>query len=91
MIYFGYTYCPDICPTDLMAISQAIVALGPAGEMVQPLFITIDPERDTKARLAEYVPVFHRRLIGLTGNPEEIRQVAGTIQGLLCQNSGWPR
>ena len=87
VIYFGYTYCPDICPTDLMAISQAIVALGTAGDMVQPLFITIDPERDTKARLAEYVPVFHRRLIGLTvasgGNPPG-RPI---IQGLLRQES----
>ena len=86
VIYFGYTYCPDICPTDLMAISQAIVALGAAGEMIQPLFITIDPERDTKARLAEYVPVFHRRLIGLTGSPEEIRLVARSFKAYYAKN-----
>jgi cytochrome oxidase Cu insertion factor (SCO1/SenC/PrrC family) len=76
VIYFGYTYCPDVCPTDLMAISQAIDALGSAGEMVQPIFITVDPERDTIPHLAEYVSAFHPRLIGLTGSPEQIRRVA---------------
>jgi len=76
LVYFGYTYCPDVCPTDLMAISQAIDALGTVGEMVQPIFITIDPERDTIAHLAEYVSAFHQRLIGLTGSPEQIRSVA---------------
>jgi cytochrome oxidase Cu insertion factor (SCO1/SenC/PrrC family) len=74
-VYFGYTYCPDVCPADLMAITQALDALGPAAEDVQPLFITIDPERDT-ALLAEYVSAFHHSLIGLTGSPEEIRKVA---------------
>jgi cytochrome oxidase Cu insertion factor (SCO1/SenC/PrrC family) len=76
VVYFGYTYCPDVCPTDLLAISQAIEALGPAGDAVQPLFISVDPERDTVAHLAEYVSAFHPRLIGLTGAPEEIRKVA---------------
>jgi cytochrome oxidase Cu insertion factor (SCO1/SenC/PrrC family) len=75
IVYFGYTYCPDVCPADLMAITQALDALGPAAEDVQPLFITIDPERDT-ALLAEYVSAFHHSLIGLTGSPEEIRKVA---------------
>jgi protein SCO1/2 len=76
VVYFGYTYCPDVCPTDLLAISQAIEALGPAGDAVQPLFITVDPERDTVAHLAEYVSAFHPRLIGLTGPSEDIRKVA---------------
>jgi cytochrome oxidase Cu insertion factor (SCO1/SenC/PrrC family) len=76
VVYFGYTYCPDVCPTDLLAISQAIDALGPAGDAVQPVFISVDPERDTVAHLAEYVPAFHPRLIGLTGAPEAIRKVA---------------
>ena len=53
VIYFGYTYCPDVCPTDLMAIAQAVDSLGPAGEMIQPIFISVDPERDTPDRLAE--------------------------------------
>jgi protein SCO1/2 len=76
LIYFGYTNCPDICPADLMQIGLAVTGLGRAGEAVQPLFITLDPERDTAARLADYVPLFHPRLIGLTGSAEEIRSVA---------------
>jgi cytochrome oxidase Cu insertion factor (SCO1/SenC/PrrC family) len=76
LVYFGYTTCPDICPTDLMTIAQAIDALGALGEAVQPIFITVDPERDTVPRLADYVSSFHPRLIGLTGTPTEIRNVA---------------
>jgi cytochrome oxidase Cu insertion factor (SCO1/SenC/PrrC family) len=76
LIYFGYSNCPDVCPADLMQIGLAMNGLGPAGEAVQPLFITLDPDRDTAARLADYVPLFHPRLIGLTGSVEEIRRVA---------------
>jgi cytochrome oxidase Cu insertion factor (SCO1/SenC/PrrC family) len=59
-----------------MSISSAIDLLGPAGEAVQPIFITVDPERDTAEHLADYVAAFHPRLIGLTGAPDEIRKVA---------------
>jgi cytochrome oxidase Cu insertion factor (SCO1/SenC/PrrC family) len=76
LIYFGYTYCPDVCPTDLQQIGLAVDRLGTAGEAVQPLFITLDPERDTAAHLADYLPLFHPRLIGLTGSAEQIRHVA---------------
>ena len=76
VIYFGYTHCPDICPTDLQAIAQAVDQFGSAGEAVQPLFITVDPERDTAGHLAEYVPLFHPRMIGMTGAPEAIRRAA---------------
>jgi protein SCO1/2 len=76
LIYFGYISCPDICPTDLMTIAQAVDSIGPAGDAVQPIFITLDPERDSVARLAGYVSSFHPRLIGLTGMPEDIRNVA---------------
>lgn len=76
LIYFGYTYCPDVCPTELGAMAAAIDMLGEAGEQVVPVLITIDPERDTPAVLAEYVPLFHERLVGLTGTPEQIRDVA---------------
>jgi cytochrome oxidase Cu insertion factor (SCO1/SenC/PrrC family) len=76
LIYFGYTYCPNLCPTDLVAISQAIDSLGAAGETIQPIFITVDPERDTPAHLADYVSAFHPRLIGLTGSPAQVREVA---------------
>jgi protein SCO1/2 len=76
LVYFGFSFCPDICPTDLMAIGQAIDDLGPAGQGVQSLFVTVDPERDTAAHLAEYVPFFHPRLLGLTGDAAHIRDAA---------------
>jgi protein SCO1/2 len=76
LVYFGFTWCPDICPTDLQAIGLTLDKLGADGDSVQPLFITVDPERDTAAHLAEYVPMFHPRLIGLTGSAEAIRKAA---------------
>ena len=84
IVYFGYTYCPDVCPTDLMAITQALNALGPAADGVQPIFITIDPERDTKL-LADYISAFHRSFIGLTGSPEEIRRVANAYKAFYVK------
>ena len=84
VMYFGYTYCPDVCPADLMAISQALDALGPAAEGIQPVFITVDPERDTKA-LADYVAAFHPSLVGLTGSPEEIRKVANSYKAFYVK------
>jgi len=76
LVYFGFTYCPDICPTDLQQIGLAIDKLGMDGDSVQPLFITVDPERDTAQHLAEYVAMFHPRLIGLTGSSDAIRKAA---------------
>jgi cytochrome oxidase Cu insertion factor (SCO1/SenC/PrrC family) len=84
VVYFGYTYCPDVCPTDLMAITQALDALGPAAEGVQPVFITIDPERDSKV-LKDYVAAFHRSFVGLTGSPEEIRTVANSYKAFFAK------
>jgi protein SCO1 len=65
-----------VCPTDLQAIGLAVDQLGKAGEQVQPLFITVDPERDTPQLLSDYVPLFHPRLVGLSGNATSIRQAA---------------
>jgi protein SCO1/2 len=76
VVYFGFMSCPDICPTELLSIAQAIDKLGAQSNAVQPLFITLDPERDTPERLADYVSAFHPRLIGLTGGAEDIRKVA---------------
>ena len=75
-VYFGYSYCPDVCPTELANMAATIDTLGPQADKVQPLFITIDPERDTTKFLAEYVAQFHPRFIGLTGSLEEIAAVA---------------
>ena len=77
LVYFGFTYCPDICPTDLQAMGLALDQLGEAAEAVQPLFITLDPERDTREHLADYVKLFHPRLIGLTGEAAAITAAAG--------------
>ena len=76
LVYFGFTFCPDVCPTDLQAIGLALDRLCPDGDQVQPIFITVDPERDTASHLADYVPMFHPRLIGLTGSADAIRKVA---------------
>ena len=76
VIYFGYTHCPDVCPTELQTISLALDALGTAADPVQPLFITVDPERDTPSVLADYISSFHARLVALTGPAPQIRRVA---------------
>jgi len=76
VLYFGYTYCPDVCPTELQAISLALDQLGTAAEAVQPLFITVDPERDTPARLSDFVSSFHPQVVGLTGPLPAIRKTA---------------
>jgi protein SCO1/2 len=76
LIYFGYTFCPDVCPTELATIAAATDALGAAGENVIPIFISIDPDRDKPAQLADYVPRFHPRLQGLTGSAEQLAEVA---------------
>lgn len=72
MVYFGYRYCPDICPTALATITETLNALGPKAAHIQPIFITIDPERDSVADLAEFIPNFHSSFIALTGNAEQI-------------------
>ena len=76
LVYFGFTYCPDVCPTELGTMAAAIDAMGAQGASVTPVLITVDPERDTPAHLADYVSRFHPRMIGLTGTTQQIAQVA---------------
>ena len=76
IVYFGYTFCPDVCPSGLTVISEALDQLGPVADKVKPLFITIDPERDTVAVMADYHAHFHPRFSNLTGTPEQIAAVA---------------
>jgi protein SCO1/2 len=80
IIYFGYSYCPDVCPVDLanimLGLKQAEKKSPALVEKIQPIFISVDPERDTPAVLKQYVSAFHPRLIGLTGTAEEIAAVA---------------
>jgi protein SCO1/2 len=76
LIYFGYTHCPDACPTALNDMSIALDELGPRRSAVRPVFITVDPERDTPEVLKSYVTAFDAPIMALTGSPEEIAQAA---------------
>lgn len=76
LIYFGYTHCPDACPTALNDISIALSELGPKRDEVRPVFITVDPERDTPDALKSYVTAFDAPILALTGTPEQIAKAA---------------
>jgi protein SCO1/2 len=76
LVYFGYTFCPDVCPTTLGAVADAMDKLGPAASRIQPLFITVDPKRDTPSVVKQYAAAFGSGIEGLTGTPEQIAVVA---------------
>jgi protein SCO1/2 len=76
LVYFGYTSCPDVCPTTLSSMAQALEKLGPLADKVQPVFITVDPVRDTAQIVGEYVKDFDPRFVGLVGSPQEIAAAA---------------
>jgi protein SCO1/2 len=76
LVYFGYTYCPDVCPTTLNAVADALDRLGTKADALQPIFITVDPERDTPSVMKQYTAAFTPRLIGLTGSVAQIADVA---------------
>lgn len=76
LAFFGFTHCPDVCPTTLSTISQLLDEMGADASKIAPLFITIDPDRDTPEAMAEYVEAIDPRVIGLTGSPEQINEAA---------------
>lgn len=76
VLFFGYTHCPDVCPTTLADLAQVMRQLGPLADRVQVLFVTVDPERDTQQVLAKYVPAFDPRFLGLRGDAEATRAAA---------------
>lgn len=76
LVFFGFTHCPDICPAELQVMSQSLEALGPQAEEVVPIFITLDPERDTQAVMDAYLKNFGSRFVGLTGSPEAVAAAA---------------
>lgn len=76
LIYFGYTYCPDACPTTLTNMGIALQKLGPEAARIAPMFITVDPERDTVKAMAEYLKSFDPRIVGLTGSEAQTAAVA---------------
>ncbi|MES2162033.1 MAG: SCO family protein [Pseudomonadota bacterium] len=75
LMFFGYTQCPDVCPTTMAEMAAAMKELGPQADQVQVLFVTVDPERDTQQLLAEYVPAFDKRFLGLYGTAEQTAAV----------------
>ena len=76
VVFFGYTQCPDVCPTTLAALAEAMKQLGPDADRVQVIFVTVDPERDTPELLREYVPAFDKRFVGLRGDAKATEDVA---------------
>ncbi|WP_441347482.1 SCO family protein [Shimia sp. MMG029] len=76
LIYFGYTYCPDVCPLDATRNAEATEILETNGELVTPVFITIDPERDTPEVLKEFTDYLHPRMVGLSGSPEQVKSAS---------------
>ena len=76
LLYFGYTYCPDVCPTDLLALARLMQLMGADADKLQPVFVTLDPARDTAAVLREYVAAFDARLVALRGTEAETRRIA---------------
>lgn len=78
LVYFGFTHCPDTCPIGLYTVSTALNQLGELADQVRPLFVTVDPTRDTVDVLANYVKAFHPRMVGLTGTHEQVRAMAKT-------------
>lgn len=94
IVYFGYTFCPDICPTDMQRVAQGLKALkasdpAKAGKVV-PIFITIDPERDTQAVVGEFAAAFSPDIVGLTGTPEQIAATAKTFKVFYQKGEAQP-
>ncbi|CAM4046270.1 SCO family protein [Palleronia rufa] len=80
LVFFGFANCPDVCPTTLSEVAAVMEGLGSDAERVQPLFISIDPERDTPQALADFVPRFDARIIGLTGTPDQIAKTSESFK-----------
>ncbi|MGL4397196.1 MAG: SCO family protein [Hyphomicrobium sp.] len=80
LVFFGFTHCPDICPSGLQVISAAIDKIGAKADELVPVFITLDPARDTPEKLSEYVKSFHPRIVGLTGSAEDVAAAAKTYR-----------
>ena len=90
LVYFGYTFCPDVCPTTLNEVADAIDHLGAKANELQPIFITVDPKRDTPAVVKQYTAAFSPKLIGLTGTPEQIAAVAKAYRVYYAEHRTGP-
>jgi protein SCO1/2 len=85
LIFFGFTHCPDICPLALQTMTQALEAAGPAADKVVPVFITVDPERDTAEALASYMANFDPRFVALTGTQEQVNGAVQSYRGFAAK------
>ena len=90
LIYFGYTFCPDVCPLDTVRNAEAVDVLAERGQSVTPVFITIDPERDTPEVIGDYVELMHERMIGLTGSPEQVKAASSAYKTFYRKQPGDP-
>jgi protein SCO1/2 len=88
VLFFGYTQCPDVCPTTMSELAEAMKRLGPDADRVQVLFVTVDPDRDTKELLANYVPAFDRRFVGLYGDADATARTAKEFKVLYQKQPG---
>jgi len=88
VLFFGYTHCPDVCPTTLSELAAAMQKLGPAAKDVQVLFVTVDPERDTPALLAQYVPAFNPTFVGLYGDAAALERTAKEFRIVFRKQEG---
>ena len=88
VLFFGYTQCPDVCPTTLTELAEAMKRLGPDAARVQVLFVTVDPERDTQELLSHYVPAFHPSFLGLRGDAEATARTAKEFRILYQKQPG---
>ena len=94
IVYFGFTFCPDICPTDTQRFSQGLMQFErnepELGAKVQPVFVSVDPERDTPEVVAEFIANFHPRLVGLTGSPEQVKAAADAFRVFYSRGETTP-
>jgi len=90
LVYFGYTFCPDVCPLDSARNAEAVDILEQRGYTVTPIFISIDPERDTPEVMAEFTDVMHPRMIGLTGTPEQVKAASQAYRTYFKKQDGDP-
>ncbi|MCY4333528.1 MAG: SCO family protein [Litoreibacter sp.] len=88
LIYFGYTYCPDVCPLDVYRNAEAVDALEQKGVAATPVFISIDPERDTPDVVAEFADIMHPKMIGLTGSPEQVKAASQAYRTFYRRHAG---
>lgn len=88
VVFFGYTQCPDVCPTTMTTLAETMKQLGPDADRVQVVFITVDPDRDTQALLSEYVPAFDKRFLGLHGDAAATERVAKEFKVIYQKQPG---